>query len=146
MDIVFVIDDSGSMGEEQDNLAANFPQFARVLEEYQTESGELLDYRVAVTTTGRDLRYRVQGSPFTISESGADGKFLQDCGMTRPWIERGDGNLESVFPCVAEVGTNGPSYEMPLMMLEWAFGDRVSDGSNADFLREDALLAMCRTT
>ena len=27
MDLLFVVDDSGSMGEEQSNLAANFPAF-----------------------------------------------------------------------------------------------------------------------
>ncbi len=44
MDVLFVIDNSGSMGQEQTNLIANFPQFINVLD----NSG--LDYRVAVTT------------------------------------------------------------------------------------------------
>src|SRR5450432_184849 len=30
MDIVFVVDDSGSMSEEQSNLASNFPMFASI--------------------------------------------------------------------------------------------------------------------
>src|SRR5688500_7280074 len=48
MDLLFVIDNSGSMGQEQANLIANFPMFIQVLD----QSG--LDYRVAVTTTGRN--------------------------------------------------------------------------------------------
>lgn len=146
MDIVFVIDDSGSMGEEQGNLNTNFPAFAQVLETYQTQSGDLLDYRVAVTTTGRDLMYTLEPLPLPLNEPGENGKFLQKCGMTRPWIERADGNLASTFPCVASVGTSGPGFEMPLMMLDWAFNDRVADGSNAGFLRDDALLGIVMLT
>jgi len=52
MDILFVIDNSGSMSQEQTNLVANFPQFVSVLE------ASNLDYRVAVTTTSVDYHYR----------------------------------------------------------------------------------------
>ena len=38
MDIVFVVDDSGSMAEEQTNLATNFPMFAQLLSHYQTST------------------------------------------------------------------------------------------------------------
>ena len=55
IDILFVVDDSGSMAQEQANLTTNFPQFISVIE----QSG--LDYRVAVTTTGVDYTYS-QGS------------------------------------------------------------------------------------
>lgn len=58
MDLVFVIDDSGSMKQEQDNLRANFPMFVEVLDAYITRSGKPLDYRVAVTTTGVDVTYQ----------------------------------------------------------------------------------------
>jgi hypothetical protein len=46
-DILFVIDNSGSMAEEQGTLAANFPRFVEVLE------GELVgaSYRIGITTT-----------------------------------------------------------------------------------------------
>ena len=37
MDILFVIDDSGSMTEEQDNLILNFPRFIEVLEEFRVD-------------------------------------------------------------------------------------------------------------
>jgi hypothetical protein len=51
IDILFVVDNSGSMAQEQANLATNFPQFISVIE----ASG--LDYRVAITTTGMDFTY-----------------------------------------------------------------------------------------
>ena len=52
MDLIFVIDDSGSMEEEQTNLASNFPMFASLLNSYTISTGETLDYRAAITTTG----------------------------------------------------------------------------------------------
>lgn len=47
VDILFVIDDSGSMGEEQGTLANNFPAFIEVLEREGVEA----NYRIGVTTT-----------------------------------------------------------------------------------------------
>ncbi len=47
VDILFVIDNSGSMGEEQANLAANFQAFVEKLEHPDVEA----NYRIAVTTT-----------------------------------------------------------------------------------------------
>lgn len=46
-DILFVIDNSGSMGEEQGVLAANFPQFIDVLEGEQVGAS----YRIGISTT-----------------------------------------------------------------------------------------------
>ena len=46
-DILFLIDNSGSMGEEQGTLAANFPQFISVLEGEQVGAS----YRIGVATT-----------------------------------------------------------------------------------------------
>jgi hypothetical protein len=152
MDILFVVDDSGSMREEQGNLAANFDDFIAVLDGFQTDDGSPLDYRVAVTTSGRDVSYTVQpepipGFPFPLppidfSEQGDDGAFRQGCGMGRRWIERTDPDPAGTFACVAQVGTSGPGLEMPLYAAELAFGARVADGSNAGFVRDDALLAV----
>jgi hypothetical protein len=47
VDILFIIDNSGSMGEEQANLGANFPSFIGVLEEDGVEA----NYRIGITTT-----------------------------------------------------------------------------------------------
>ncbi len=146
MDIVFVIDDSGSMSEEQSNLVANFPAFFDVIDNHTNSLGQPLDYRIAVTTTGRDVDYTLKiPPPFDLeiptSESGDNGAFRQDCGMTRPWIERSDANVQDTFECLAQVGTGGPSLEMPLYALELGFTERIADGQNAQFLRNDALLA-----
>lgn len=47
VDILFVIDNSGSMGEEQATLARNFSAFIDVLEEEQVDA----NYRIGITTT-----------------------------------------------------------------------------------------------
>ncbi|MBK6691536.1 MAG: hypothetical protein IPG50_04940 [Myxococcales bacterium] len=148
MDILFVIDDSGSMSEEQAGLVQSFPAFVSVLDSFKVQGGGLLDYRVAVTTTGRDVTYSLKTTPpmpefvIPMNQKGMNGVLRQDCGMSRRWIERGDANVASTFGCVAHVGTTGPGVEMPLLAAELALGDRVKDGTNAGFLRDDALLAI----
>lgn len=146
MDIVFVVDDSGSMKEEQSNLAQNFPKFASVLDAFTTKSGAKLDYRLAVTTTGRDVAYTISalGLNLPANEKGDNGAFREptSCGGTERWVSRGESNGASTFTCRAKTGTSGPSLEMPLESLKLAFNDRVADGTNANFLRPDALLAV----
>jgi len=144
MDLVFVVDDSGSMQEEQANLGDNFPMFADVLLNYVNADGEHIDFRVAVTTTGKDIAYSVSlgGTSLPMSESGDNGEFRDTCGVSRRWLEPTDPNLGSALACRAGVGTGGPSYEMPLLMSKWALSERVADGTNAGFLRTDALLGI----
>jgi hypothetical protein len=141
MDLLFVIDNSGSMGQEQANLIANFPQFIAVLD----ASG--LDYRVAVTTTGRNYSYTM-GTPFgNLPQNitgGDDGTMLKPaaCNMTNRWIDKADPDPAGTFSCLANVGTNGPGNEMPLGAVKDAFGPRMTDGTNLGFRRADALLGV----
>ncbi|MCW5806706.1 MAG: hypothetical protein KIT31_30355 [Deltaproteobacteria bacterium] len=145
IDVLFVIDNSGSMGQEQTNLIANFPQFITVL----NNSG--LDYRVAVTTTGRNYSYTMQtplgGFTQTIS-GGDDGAMLQpaQCNMQRRWIEKADADPSGTFSCVANVGTSGPSDEMPLSAMRHAFEQQINNGTNVGFKRPDALLGIVLLT
>ena len=142
MDVLIVLDNSGSMGQEQTNLIANFPQFISVLE------GSGLDYRVAVTTTGRNYSYAMQfpiGGTVPMSITGGhNGEMLKPaaCNMTQRWISKGDPDPSGTFSCVANVGTSGPSDEMPLSAMRDAFEERMTDGTNAGFRRTDALLGV----
>lgn len=154
MDILFVVDNSGSMAEEQTNLATNFPQFATILNDYMVDGTLPLDFRVAITTTGRDVSYTEVIPAFPplpeqripLTEEGDDGAFRQSCGMTRRWLERTDPNMAQTFACAADVGTDGPGMEMPLYASELALSARIQDGTNAGFLRDDALLAIVYLT
>lgn len=145
MDVLFVVDNSGSMAQEQANLATNFPMFIQVL----NDSG--LDYRVGVTSTGRDYTYTMS-TPFgdipETQDGGDNGRLIHPaaCGMARPWIEKTDPDPAGLFACAANLGTNGPSDEMPLGAMRDALEDRMADGTNAGFLRPDALLAIVLLT
>jgi hypothetical protein len=136
------------MAEEQSNLATNFPMFANLLSSYTTPDGQQIDYRVAVTTTGKDLSYKIDfgGMQLPFNENGDDGAFRNNCNSSRRWLERGDANMQQALACRANVGTGGPSYEMPLLMAKWALDKRMTDGTNAGFLRPDALLAIVMLT
>ncbi len=139
IDLLFVIDNSGSMGDEQTNLIANFPTFIQVLD----QSG--LDYRVAVTTTARKYTYTMSPFPFPMDTgSGDNGTMLQpaNCSMTKRWIDKLDPNPGQTFACVANVGINGNADEMPLGAMRDAFEDRMQDNTNAGFHRPDALLGV----
>lgn len=150
MDIVFIVDDSASMEEEQSNLAANFPMFANLLSQYTTPDGQHLDYRVAITTTGRPEHYTevVPGlGSIPVDEDGPDGKFVSSCGSTKAWVETADGAAgNTVMSCRANVGTGGASIEMPMLMLKHSLSGANITGPNANFLRSDALLATVMIT
>jgi hypothetical protein len=145
MDIVFVVDNSGSMEEEQTNLAANFPMFASLLEAYTVNNGQPLDFRVALTTTGRDIDYQIDLGgglgTFPQSEDGQNGEFYNNCNNSKRWLDRTDSTMPQTLACRANVGISGPSIEMPLLMSKWSLAERAAD-TNTGFLRDDALLAI----
>ena len=146
MDIVFLVDNSGSMGQEQTNLAQNFPKFIDVISSYKTKSGDSLDYRLAVTTTdvesntaadpglGAFQMLRAPGAPASCSP-----------GPGKAWLERGDGDVASFFSCRAQFGTTGSNIECGLEAMKLAVTARITDGKNTiggeSFIRKDALLA-----
>jgi hypothetical protein len=134
MDILFVIDNSGSMAQEQANLSANFPKFIEVLNAARDGA---LDYRVGVTTTAFPME--ILGIPLG---TGEQGTLLKIPSMTRPWLERTDQDITAAFTALAEVGIGGSGQEQPLKAARSALTDRVADGDNAGFLRDDALLAI----
>jgi hypothetical protein len=140
MDILFVIDNSGSMGQEQTNLIANFPAFISVLD----ASG--LNYRVAVTTTARNYTYTMALPPPLPSQqqstTGESGAMLKKGTMTKRWIDKGDPDVTGTFSTLANVGTGGSSDEMPLGAVRDAFEDRMTDGTNMGFRRPGALLGI----
>jgi hypothetical protein len=117
MDILFVIDNSGSMQEEQDNLAQNFPLFIQVLDAYQNPAGDSLDYRVAVTTT----------DTMGANAGRLVGQSYCDLGE-HPWVEGPAADVVEKFCCMAAVGTNGSGEEMPFVAIQEVFGDKAEPG------------------
>ncbi len=149
IDILFVIDDSGSMGEEQASLARNFPAFINVL---NTIPGGLPDVHIGVVSSNVGTGgVNIGGCSSATQPEGDDGDLQTNgcAGVTAGYLEdirQPDGSrtrnysgaLADVFTCMAQLGTTGCGFEAH---LESAFR-ALSPGKNAGFLRPDAYLAI----
>jgi hypothetical protein len=144
MDILFVIDDSGSMACEQTMLGQAFPQFVQVIDQFNNANASSVDYRLGVTSTGRSVKYttKIPGlGSLPLNEKGMDGKLATTNGLTDPWID-GPGDpatISSQFSSLANLGTGGPGYEMPLEAMRMSLQKMEPGEVNDGFLREDAL-------
>jgi hypothetical protein len=154
LDLLFVIDNSNSMKEEQDSLARNFGNFINVL---RTLPGGLPDLHLAVVTS--DLGNN--GATQTIQNcvgSGQNGDFqtggVQFTGGVRFLSDQRDPNqpatgtariknyaadLADTFATMANVGVSGCGFEQHLGATRRALiGNQLNNG----FLRKNALLAI----
>ncbi len=148
-DILFVVDDSGSMGEEQANLAQNFQTFIATLAASPVRN----DFQIGVTTTSVDqpldavttrTTFNVgpnAGQPYpagALVAVDASGRYVSS-----PRILRGDSpTLVADFQANVNVGTYGSGKEQGLRAALLAVTDRVADGQNAGFLRPEARLVL----
>lgn len=122
IDILFVVDNSRSMVEEQQALADNFDRFLSLVDPDPDASGEEgeVDYRIAVTTTDAlSNRGRLVGDPLVI----------------RPGA--GYSPLEA-FRRNVQVGTEGRALEQGLEAALLATQN--FEAGSADFLRDRAYL------
>jgi len=133
MDILFVVDNSASMSEEQDNLAKNFPGFMNIVQQYRTQAGEALDVHVGVVTS--DTESSASGDSGSLRSTTA-------CGAPTKFLALTDVDVASKFACLANVGTDGSSTETPLKAAELAFSASMRTGTNVGFRRDDAILAV----
>jgi hypothetical protein len=132
--VLFVIDASPSMVEEQASLAASFPRFVEVLEDYRTPQDTHVVYRIGVTESS------VNRSSLPPS-FGNDGRLLGQnlCGLgEHPWIDGPGGGLEDEFACMAKVGTSGYPIEMQFAAFEAALDKQSKPGMpNEGFYEAD---------
>ncbi len=151
IDILFVVDNSGSMREEQASLAANFNRFINVLNNIE---GGLPNVHIGVVSTD------VGAGPFGImgcTGSGDNGVlqnapsgacntptdlYISDVsnadGTSR--VTNYTGDLAATFSCIAELGTGGCGFEQPLESMRRALNG--SNAQNNGFLRPTAFLAV----
>jgi hypothetical protein len=145
-DVLFVIDNSQSMVQEQQSLAANFPRFMEVLERIE---GGTPDLHIGVVSTD-------MGAPVPDCTPTGDAGALQNAPRVPgcappadPYIEvRGgadggstgnyEGELADSFACIAQLGATGCGFEQPLAAMKAALSQPASSG----FLRDDAHLAV----
>jgi hypothetical protein len=147
LDILFVVDNSGSMAGEQASLAANFPAFMGVL---QTIAGGLPNVHIGVVSS--NVGSAGQASVPGCAGQGDDGKLLvrAGCGgLTGAFIsdvadvaggrvKNYAGNLDTLFSCMAQLGTTGCGFEMHLESMYRA----LQPDANPGFYRPDAYLAI----
>jgi hypothetical protein len=89
VDILFIIDNSGSMGEEQAKLSSNFDDFITVLEAPDVDA----NYRIGVTTTDRGQ------SQWCNSGTIDNGKLLLSSCLDRPSDFEFDGDNKFAEAC-----------------------------------------------
>jgi hypothetical protein len=157
-DILFVVDNSGSMAGEQDQLGRSFSAFAQVLEE---KFGDV--FHIAIVTTGMESAVCPPCDPVItsscINETQENGRFqdrrghitwtagvpvfdfIQDTNCRVVTNSNTDCFYDAQERGIALVGINGCGYERGLAPLEYAL-DRLRGSYNAGFLRDDATLAV----
>lgn len=112
VDVLFVIDDSGSMIDEQEAIARNFQSFIRRADTRN------VDFRIGVTTT---------------TVRGGAGR------LVGPPLDRQTPDLENAFRRQTNVGTTGSGIELGLEALRGAYR-RAESGfaPNVDLFRSEA--------
>ncbi len=141
VDILFVIDDSNSMLDNQNSLSANLSSF------FQWASRLQVDYHMAVTTTDADCG--VPGSKYKL---GGDGLCKRDSRPAIPatgcfrgtpsFITPQTPNGQQKFADNVKVGLQGSGSEQGLTASYYALQpDRLS-GCNKGFYRSEAALSI----
>jgi hypothetical protein len=146
VDVLFVIDNSGSMADEQEALASSIlPSFYGIVE----QAGASVHVAVVSTNVGAGGHLvtgcvadgddgAFQSQPRAVCDP-PDGQFIRDLLLADGTRAKNyTGTFGEVFSCIARLGSEGCGFEQPLESMR-----RALDGSNPQnqgFLRPDALL------
>ncbi len=123
VDILWVIDDSGSMSEEQTALTNNFNSFIQLADQ------TMADYQVGVVSTDCD-------------NPNKSGKLLSPNAANKIVRRTTMPSAQQAFSQNASLGTNGSGTETGLQAARLALEPPLRDNENAGFLRPDARLAV----
>lgn len=151
MDFLFVIDNSGSMGDIQKAIATSVPDFVKTVQE---RIPDLEAYHVGVISTDEGF-FNSAGDVKNCATLGGLTVHTLDFAR-RPanvtcipyaneknFMSNAD-NLGEKFKCAAELGANGSGNERPIDALRASFSDELTKpgGCNEGFFREDAILVV----
>lgn len=146
VDVLFVIDDSGSMADQQDSLIASFPGF---VDGIRGRLRSAQSVHIGVVTTedyaGNPPACRTIGS--LITQTAGPSSSNRACGpfaSGATWLDSRDPLLAERFACVGKVGAGGDSDERVARALMNALDPaRNAPGAcNAGFSRPDSLLVI----
>ena len=121
VDILLVVDNSGSMQDEQTKLGEGFDNFVEFFDVAD------VDYHIGVTTTD-------------MSSNGEEGALVDHAGTHV--IHRDTDDPAEAFRQNVQVGIEGYGFEKGLSAAAFALSEEMADGANDGFLREDALLSV----
>jgi hypothetical protein len=126
VDIIWVVDDSGSMGDEQNSLAYNFDAF---IQDFMSKE---INFRMAITTTDPTKK--------------RDGKMVCDWHVLNSlYAAINRQNFVAMFEKCIKVGTKGSGHEKGLNAIDrflYHYNDGNKSNRNDSFLREDAYLVV----
>lgn len=154
VDILWVVDDSPSMREEQVELGARFDEFITALADLQA------DFHMGVITTDRNDGGLFQTEPGPLQSLRCEAtppelEYCENLRFEQPFLQGGDylvdvddpsqgfetGQLSQDFRCIASAGDCGGAFERGLETLELALGEDLGP-ANSGFLRDDAFLVI----
>ncbi len=148
VDILFVIDDSSSMGDNQQSLVASFPGFVAGIEASLQNAGSV---HIGIVTSDdyafNDPSCRHIGD--LVTQTGGFDASGQVCGPFASggrYLDEGEPDLASKFACAAKVGSQGNDDEKVMRGLLNALRPELnapdSGACNAGFARDDSLLVI----
>lgn len=135
IDVLFVVDNSGSMFTSQTNLAQNFPSFINSFKD------KGYDFRLAVTTTDAfygDQFLNVGCSICTLQQTQFRSSSDVTGGVPIHILDNNTPNLEDVFSATVKVGTGGSGDERAFSSFKAALDSPLNSG----FHRPSAFLAI----
>ncbi len=125
VDILFVVDNSGSMGTHQQNLADNISKFTKTF-----SKNSILKYNIGVVTTDMMGCY--------YSNCDSMGRLVGAIKV----VSNGTPNKDTVLADNLTVGTGGSSFEESFAPVLAALDPTMLAGTNAGFYRPGASLAI----
>jgi hypothetical protein len=128
LDILFVVDDSGSMQTHQSNLSNNIFGFVNGFVQRQD-----IDYHVGVVTTSMERYSWTNAAPCC-------GELVGPSGVK--FVTPSTPNLTNILSANLRVGTNGSGSEMIFGPIMAALSPNFIGGINAGFYRPEAHLAI----
>lgn len=149
IDFLFVIDNSGSMTQQQTQLLASFSGF---IDAIQTSLENVDSYHVGVVTSdnyaGNAPGCNTIGD--LVTQTAGFGSSEAVCGpfASGQRFATDEDDLEVVFPCIAQVGTTGSPIEQPVTATVAALdpANAAPGACNEGFIREDAILVVVIVT
>ena len=146
VDLLFVIDNSGSMVEEQASLLASFGGF---VDGIQSELANADSYHIGVVTTDA-YENNAPGCNTLgalVTQTGGDSAAGLDClpfSSGARYLDHTEPDLDAKFSCIAQVGISGSGDEVQAEAGYHAVSPAMNapGACNEGFIRDDALLVV----